>query len=233
MPRNRGYEWYAKTLYKPERPKEIDKAIREFTGKKVPYFFIYAKDKDESQVENTNNSITNKLDKLIPNPRINTRKLGLKPIDYKYLMHDVNTEIDEKLIEKYTELNNTYHFKISMKDEFQNNLHYLACQIREELSRFGYSEVEVTDMLVKYLYEKKNRKMKELLWFCYGKYIVENLKCNYPIHKTKVVKCIDCGEWFEIDVNASRSCRCEKCEEIHRKEWKREYQRELMRKRRQ
>ena len=215
---------FAKTLYKPERPKEIDKAIREFTGKKVPYFFIYAKDKDESQVENINNSITNKLDKLIPNPRINTRKRGLKPIDYKYLMHDVNTEIDEKLIEKYTELNNTYHFKTSMKDEFQNNLHYLACQIREELSRFGYSEVEVTDMLVKYLYEKKNRKMKELLWFCFGKYIVENLKCNYPIHKTKIIKCIDCGEWFEVDI-FSKTCRCNECQHEYRKAWDRERKR--------
>ena len=43
---------------------------------------------------------------------------------------------------------------------------------------------------------------------------LEATKRNYPIHKTKVVKCIDCGEWFEIDVNASRSCRCEKCEEM-------------------
>ena len=205
---------YAKTLYKPERPKDIDKAIRAFTGKKVPYFFVYAKDKDESQVETINNSLTNKLNDLIPNPRINTRKLGLKPIEYQYLMHNVNTEIDEQLIEKYTELNNTYHFKVSMKDEFQNNLHYLACQIREELSVFGYSEIEVCDMLVKYLYEKKNRKMKELLWFCYGKYIVENLKRNYPIHKTKAIKCIDCGEWIEIDSTNNRTHRCEDCQLI-------------------
>lgn len=138
-------------------------------------------------------------------------------------MHDVNTEIDEKLIEKYTELNNTYHFKISMKDEFQNNLHYLACQIREELSRFGYSETEVTDMLVKYLYEKKNRKMKELLWFCYGKYIVENLKRNYPIHKTKTIQCIDCGEWIEVDILNSKTCRCNLCQHEENKRVKREY----------
>ena len=141
-------------------------------------------------------------------------------------MHDVNTEIDEKLIEKYTELNNTYHFKISMKDEFQNNLHYLACQIREELSRFGYSEVEVTDMLVKYLYEKKNRKMKELLWFCYGKYVVENLKRNYPIHKTKVVKCVDCGEWLEVDIKDNESNRCNNCYSVYRKKYKAEKEKE-------
>ena len=162
---------------------------------------------------------------MIPNPRINTRKLGLKAIDYTLLMHNINTEIDERLIEKYTELNNTYHFKISMKDEFQNNLHYLACQIREELSQFGYSEVEITDMLVKYLYEKKNRKMKELLWFCYGKYIVENLKRNYPIHKTKLIQCIDCGEWFEVDSLNSKTHRCDKCKIEHDKNYHKEYMR--------
>ena len=79
----------------------------------------------------------------------------------------------------------------------------------------------------------RDKRYKQLLWFCYGQYIVNNLEKNISVKKTKVIQCIDCGEWFEIDVNASRSCRCEKCEEIHRKEWKREYQRELMRKRRQ
>lgn len=207
---------YAKTLYKPERPKDIDTAIREFTGKKVPYFFIYAKDKDVSQVLEMNNSIVNKLCRLIPNPRINTRKLGLQPINHEYLMHDSNIKTDENLIKRYTELNNTYHFKVSMKDEFQNNLQYLASLVREELSAFGYSDSEVSDMLVKYLYEKKNRKAKELLWFCYGNYIVKNLKNNLHVKKTKSVQCIDCSEWFETDIY-SKSCRCKSCQHEYRK----------------
>lgn len=215
---------YAKTLYKPKRPKEIDKAIREFTSKKVPYFFVYAKDKDVTQVDEINNSIINKLNSLIPNPRINTRKLGLQPINYEYLMNNIHIKIDKHLIEKYTKLNNTYHFKVSMKDEFQNNLQFLACQIREELSAFGYSEIEVSDMLVKYLYEKKNRKAKELLWFCYGKCIVENLKHNYPIKKTKAVQCIDCEEWFEADIY-SKSCRCKNCQHEYKKMKERERKR--------
>lgn len=223
---------FAKTLYKPEFPKSIAKDIQAFTKKRVPYFFIYAKDKELSQVEAKNNSNVNKLDKLIPNIRINTRKIGLEEIDYKVLMHDVNIDIDERLIEKYKELNNTYHFKINMKDEYQNNLHYLACKMREELSKFGYDEVQITDILVKTLYKKKNRSHKEILWFCYGKNIVENLKRNIEIKKTKFVQCVDCGEWIEIDINDVRSIRCECCEFKHRKEWKREYQRKLMKDRR-
>ena len=214
---------FAKTLYKPERPDNIDKAIKEFTGKKVPHFFVYAKDKDETQVEKINDSIVNKLDSLIPNPRLNTRKSGLKPIDYRYLMRNANIKTDERLIERYKELNNTYHFKISMKDEFHNNLHFLACQIRDELSVFGYSDTETTDMLVKHLYGQKNRRAKELLWFCYGKYIVENLKQNYTPKKTRVIKCIDCGEWLEVDALNSKACRCSLCQHEENKRIKREY----------
>ena len=141
-----------------------------------------------------------------------------------YVIHKIHIKIDKHLIEKYTKLNNTYHFKVSMKDEFQNNLQFLACQIREELSAFGYSEIEVSDMLVKYLYEKKNRKAKELLWFCYGKCIVENLKHNYPIKKTKAVQCIDCEEWFEADIY-SKSCRCKNCQHEYKKMKERERKR--------
>ena len=92
---------------------------------------------------------------------------------------------------------------------------------RDELSSLGYSEIEVSDMLVKYLYENKNRKAKELLWFCYGKYIAENLKRNYPTKKTKAVQCIDCGEWFETGLYA-KTCRCTVCRHEHRKAWDRE-----------
>lgn len=212
---------YAKTLYKPKRPEKINGIIKNFTDKKVPYFFIYAKGKEVSQVEKINNSIINRLDSLIPNPRINTRKMGLKPIEYKYLMHNTSIRVDSRLIEKYTKLNNTYHFKISMKDEYQNNLRYLACKIRNELSISGYSEIEICDMLVKYLYEKKNRKMKELLWFCYGKYIVRNLKKNYPVKKTRTIQCINCGGWFEVDMNNAKTCRCKNCSVLHKRELRR------------
>lgn len=220
---------YAKTLYKPKRPKEMEKKIKEFTGKKVPYFFIYAKDKDISQVESKNNSIVNQLEDIIPNPRINTRKIGLEDIDYRLLMHSTDTQIDKAVIKKYTEFNTAYHFKISMKDEYQNNLHYLACQIREELSGFGYADIEVADMLVKYLYEKKNRKAKDLLWFCYGKYIVENLKQHITLKKTKAIQCIDCGEWLEIDNTNNRTCRCSSCQSVHNRKLKTKKQQEYRR----
>ena len=128
-----------------------------------------------------------------------------------------------------------------MKDEYIDNLRYIACKIRDEFSKFGYSEETITDMLVEYLY-KREKRYKQILWFCYGQYIVNNLVKNaesdeairedVDIRKTKFVQCIGCDEWIEVDINDTRSHRCHTCEEIHRKEWKREYQRNLMQKRR-
>ena len=37
--------------------------------------------------------------------------------------------------------------------------------------------------------------------------LVENLKKHFS-NKTKVVQCVDCGEWFEVDVKDNETCRC-------------------------
>ena len=113
-----------------------------------------------------------------------------------------------------------------MKDEYIDNLHYIACEIREKFSKLGYSEYVITDMLVQYLYGG-NKRSKQLFWFCFGQYAVNNIEKNIEVKKTKMIQCIDCGEWIEIDANNSKTCRCEKCTKLHR----RNYQREIMRKR--
>ena len=69
-------------------------------------------------------------------------------------------------------------------------------------------------MLVEYLYGKGKR-YKQLLWFCYGQYVVNNLEHNIEVRKTKFIQCIDCDEWIEVDVN-SKSIRCPKCQKIER-----------------
>lgn len=227
---------YAKTLYKPERPKHIHEKITAFTKGNVPHFFTYAKDKIDSQVEEANESFVNKLDYKIINPRINLRSVGLKKIDYKKMMNDINIEcrvtfnkngkiieeLSDPMIVKYFELNNKYHFKINMecadilRGELLNNTQLkqdlffkrVANEIRTELSQFGYSDSEIADILVKLLYHIKPSSHKSVLWFCYGKYIVENLKRNDCKLKTKIIQCVDCGEWFEVDVKNSHTYRC-------------------------
>lgn len=208
---------YAKTLYKPEFPKEIGEEIKVFTNHKLPAFFEYAKDKEKSQVEKRNDSFVNKIFNRVPNKSINTRGLKLGKLDYKQLMHNVNVICSEEVKELYDRLNKEYRYKINMKDEYVDNLRYVACSIRDEFMKLGYSEETITDMLVQYLYSKEKR-AKQLLWFCYGQYIVNNLEKNVEIKKTKYIQCINCGEWFEVDINNGMTCRCNECLSMYKRE---------------
>ena len=234
---------YAKTLYKPERPKQIHEKITAFTKGSVPHFFIYAKDKLDSQVEDINESLVNKLEYKIMNPRINSRSIGLKPINYKVMVNNpdiecraifnkygkLNEDLSDPMIVKYFELNNTYHFKVNMecvdmprdmlsdtKIKQNATLKKISNEILSELSKFGYTESEVADILVKLLYYVKPSKHKSVLWFCYGKYIVENLRKHFKLGM-KVIQCVDCGEWFEVNTKDNGTCRCNECYSEYRK----------------
>lgn len=103
-----------------------------------------------------------------------------------------------------------------MKDEYIDNLRYIACKIRDDFSKFGYSEETIADMLVEYLYGKGKR-YKQLLWFCYGQYVVNNLENNIEVKKTKFIQCIGCDEWIEVPISSKR-IRCDHCLQLERKE---------------
>lgn len=236
---------YAKTLYKPERPKHIHEEIKSFTKNNVPHFFVYAKDKDNWQVEKVNDSFVNKLECKITNPRINCRSVGLKPIDYTMMVKNskiecrvvfdkngkINKDLSDPMIVKYCELNQKYHFKVNMEcadilhcellsnTQLKQDLLFkdISNEIKTELSKFGYTESEIVDILVKFLYHVKPSKHKSVLWFCYGKCIVENLKSHFKL-KTKIVQCIDCGEWFEVNVKDTKTNRCPDCSVEHKRE---------------
>ena len=124
----------------------------------------------------------------------------------------------------YDELNKQYRYMINMKDEYIDNLRYIACKIRDGFSKFGYSEETITDMLVEYLY-CKGKRYKQLLWFCYGQYVVNNLEKNIEIRKTKFIQCIDCGEWIEVDIKDNRTHRCPRCQKEYIKEYDRKRKR--------
>lgn len=238
---------YAKTLYKPERSDKEKDLITEFTKDLLPHFFIYAKDKKDNQVSDINASLVNKLNDIIPNPRINCRKLGLDKIDYKLMMHDVNAackvaftdsgkiikEKTDPLIVKYCELNKKYQFALNdavkgfssddlSKSKMRRDLKYKAISkhIIEELSVYGYSDVEIVDILVKYLYGIKSGKNKMALWLCYGDIVYNNLSNNVKLN-TKEIQCVDCGKWFNVDIKDNETCRCGECYKEYRREYKR------------
>lgn len=247
---------FAKTLYKPTRPKNIDILIKKYTKSKVPYFFQYAKDKLDEQIERKNNSVVNKLDDIITTPTMSYKKIKLNKIDYKLMCKKINRKINNNLIEKYNELNQKYHFKINMKNHDEGNLLYIYNQIKEELNKFGDDEY-ITDILVTYLYHIKNSKNKEVLWYCYGEQIVKNLdknlrcinsyckKCGIRLEKknsnqkycsncdnsyrpieTKTIICQDCGKEVVVDSKDNETTRCKECYKKYRTEYYRLKKRE-------
>ena len=209
---------YAKTLYKPEFPDAIGEEIKEFTNQKLPAFFEYAKDKEKSQINDRNESFVNKLYSRIPNKAINTRGMKLGELKYRDMMKNPDIICPKEVSDLYDELNKKYRYMVNMKDEYIDNLHYVACSIRDKFAELGYSEETIADMLVQYLYGGEKRG-KQLFWFCYGQYVVINLENNPNIKKkkTKLVQCIDCGEWIEVDID-SKLIRCPICQKIERRE---------------
>ena len=119
-------------------------------------------------------------------------------------MNDPNIIIDHDLIKEYTKHNRKYHFKLNIESESKNNIQYIATEIKTALSNFGYSDIEIVDMIVKELFHHKKSKSKESLWFCYGDILVNNLKFNIG-NKTKA--CMSCGVRFEPTQNNFLYCR--------------------------
>lgn len=185
---------FAKTLYKPTIPPKVAKLIHKYTKGKVPYFFKYAKDKNEENVESKTNSTVNKLDNIIKDKRLSFKLSEFGKVDYKVLMNNPNITIDSSVITRYNKFNRKYHFEINMEDKNKNNFNHIAKKIDDSLTMFGYTREQICDMLVKHLYYIKNTKNKESLWFCYGDIIVKNITRNIDGKKDI---CNKCGKRFE------------------------------------
>ncbi|WP_025912042.1 RNA dependent RNA polymerase [Priestia flexa] len=197
---------YAKTLYKPTRPKEVNDLIRSYTKLKTPHFFKYAKDKEDNKVEPLNHSVVNKLEKIVPNPIINFRKAKLGEFDYKMLMSNPDVDINEEIIEKYRILDTKKKFMSSERDKEFENLSALYTNIKKELVN-GFNNTYVSDVLTKYLYEVKSSKFKTTLWECFGEELVNNLRSNVKVKLNNTIPCEGCGERIEVINNQSKYCR--------------------------
>lgn len=216
---------YAKTLYKPIRPEDKKDLIVNYTKLKLPHFFIYAKGKDKSKVEIRNKSVVNKLEKIIPNPNLNFNAMNLGSFDYTKLMNDKDIDLDENIINTYKKLDLNKRFIINKDDDKVKNVRFLYNKIKNKILEVNNDVYYVTDVLVKYLYEKKKSNYKTTLWECFGDIIVQNLKNNV---KQGCILCEKCGK--RIKTTSNRKKYCESCWKEINQENNRRYAREGMRK---
>lgn len=198
----------AKTLYLPTRPDSIDEEIKDAIHSRVPHFFIYAKNRNDDQVASTTNSLVNRLEGEIINPRLNFTLANLGTINPHYMMNNEQIEIDQEVIDVYTKLCRKFHFRLNITEDedIGKMLHPLVMDIREQFmsTENEYSLTDICDMLIKHLYiDRQNVAKKEMFWQVFGDIVVKNLKRKIP---EASIQCTECGKRIVPTSNAMKYC---------------------------
>lgn len=203
---------YAKTLYAPSRPEHINQFLQNYTRRKTPHFFKYAKNKEEFQVEQINNSPVNHLESLIKNKRLNFKRM--MDFDYKILMNNSEIVSDKNVVEKFAELKREYrnHLYDRHADKDEDNIPYIGMIVRNEMYKFGYPDAVIVDMLIKNSYGIDRDRYKKLLWITYGDIILHNVEKNTADFDPY---CKKCGKRFKRTQSGQKFCP--ECQEKARK----------------
>lgn len=201
---------YAKTLFKPERPKEVDEVLKKFHKMGLPYFFYYAKDKELCQVDEINNSTLNRIVKEIKDIKLMFNVLKpMDNIDYRLLLKDKRDEyFNEEINNIYNDFNKKYgdNLNIDKDDMNKNNMIAVCNELKKEFYRIEKDDEKIINSLIKHLYEKNGTRKKNLLWSTYGKQLYNNLKNNIG-EKTEV--CMKCGR--RVEKGKLVNNKCDKC----------------------
>lgn len=204
---------YAKTLWRSNPPENISKIIKSYTKSKVPNFFIYAKDKDCSQVMSVNNSTMNRISQSFKQQRIKYSKKIWK-FDWRVLL---NQECDYTVIDK-SPIITQYKYCLLHQYEFSKDNDnvkdddtWQAKQIRQSIIEAAEDkDIEyIVNTLVAYVYTVTKSSNKKLLWACFGDVILKNIKNNV---QNMGNICPICGNRFhpirgKQDIYCSSECR--------------------------
>lgn len=224
---------YAKTLYKPEIPKNILQKYKVYSGKKVPHFFMYAKNKTTKQVEELGECNIDRITNVVKSNRIVFKDL-LGKYSYKMLMSnpdiDCKTDKADEILELYRELESTnlrklshVDFSILDIDEKKRALLQIEFDTNKQRKMFvdiiGESKEYITDVLVKLLQDDVN---KDTLWRLFGEVIYSNLERN--LKGTKI--CCKCNTRFTINNNKMKYC--ESCAKKEKNEKNKQYYRNVV-----
>lgn len=201
---------YSKTLFYPSLPLKLKQELKKFNKVKSPSFFMYAKDKKASEVNDRSNSTVNRLYEIL---RCDNLRFSGETFNQKMLMssHKVNT--DKKIVDKYVELTSFGYFKMKAQKDAQGDIPaqlYIIKTIREELLKLNDDAFYIADVLVKYL-DEDGTEYKKFLWDCFGGELLWTMKKNLG----KLNKC-SCGTSYEPSSN--RQKLCEKCGKEAKKE---------------
>ena len=202
---------YAKTLYKSTPPKEIKTIISKYVNKKLPAFFVYAKDKDVKQVEPINDCVVNQIKTLYPEDNFKLVFTDRSRFDYRMLMNNPDIVVDSEVLRAYSDVVSTAKFK---KGKEETNNSTVVGDIVLTMQKFDYAQYEICDMLVKDMFKDKtvfkDGRCKEFFFYVYGDIVYENIVAN----KLKYgYVCVDCGTDIK---RVNGKCRCSECQKKYR-----------------
>lgn len=239
---------FAKTLYKPEEPDWVHELILKYTKCKVPAFFQYAKSKEEDQTEELNDSTVNKIYRLFPPSRykLDFKKSIKGKFDYKLLLHNQSAICHKDVVDTFVKLTSSLKFNSTGVDNCPN---YFAVfdDVKSKMRELPYTDDEILDSLIIYLFNIKKNSKKRAFWMIYGEEVYINLKNNVdsksaicPVCGTRFVKwrkdqkyccktcsgaskkkvsiCIDCGKEIITTGRFNKRVRCDECAKKHRSE---------------
>lgn len=200
---------YAKCLWLPKYTDKIKSLISDYTKKKLPHYFIYAKDKLPSQVEEENNSAMNRISVVIPNSRLKISKSICK-FDYTMLINAIYPVIrneEHDIIKKYIDCISHIGKLADLSTRKRIDDTYVAFRIRERLAECNIDVYTVANTLVWWLYIAKPSWTKKWLWACFGEEILSALRQNLVYHGRI---CPQCGNRFvpkmENQTYCSKDC---------------------------
>ena len=197
---------YAKTLYKPTRPKEWEERLKEQTRGKVPSFFQYAKGKTESQVSARGNGVVDRLYNQVQMYKFDFNIKSHGALDYRMLMYNENIpygEKERKLVQEFRKASASMGTSAGVHDE--NSRYWLQLkELKQKIMAYG-SRQYVVDVLVRGLFHEHHVRKKSAFWDCFGDVVLENLKNNLP-DKTKC--CPKCGKRFRLERNEKYCKEC-------------------------
>lgn len=182
----------------------MDEVIKSYTKSKLPAFFEYAKDKKDAQIESINDSTVNRIRKLRKKQMVRCwfKAEGMDKFNYRVLMNNPNTEVDEVIADKFKDLTHYIKFRFD-GDEESNNFEIVFNDVRQQMLTVCDDEVKIVDVLIKRLFDETKSDKKRAFWTIYGDIVYENVKKNVD---TDMIMCSDCGRRFFSENRFQKRC---------------------------
>ena len=230
---NNVYIDYAKTGWCPEIPDELQDIIKELKNRKLPHFFIYAKDKEKNSVLEVNeNSTVDNMVRYVDDMMLKDGKTKRIRYNYtkikKFVLNNLlsqkssNVKEDEGLIKLFEKMCRSRHstairhnLRNLEESEKINEREYLSLELKKEVKEY-LTQNEITkddgaDILIKYVFN--NKKNKDMLFIIFGSTIVKRLEKRYErLLNGESIRCEICGDLVKKTNN--KVIYCEKCAKV-------------------